>query len=270
MDLIIKPERAYISCFSEKGAFDLGSTNCAIGNIIVWLGAEFPEVCHMNSKEYAALTIKRIMSYDSERYGDVCGLRILRDEAYSIISFADDLGGEYKISLFLQDVEMWRVRHHVDKAVTPGNWLDVSFKEGLTVNNVASHYEVIYGLLYYYAFNGLKLVKCEHCGRWFATDSLKNKYCTRKSPIERYTHLNCEQAVQNIRQQCGRIRNRIDMKARQTRNGEQFQEWFWSQCNRRNEEIKKSASVERLTEYMAFLKKTEREKGWLNNAPQSF
>ncbi len=263
MDLIIKPEVAYISCFGDKGVFRLGSTSCAIGNIVALLMSEF-QISHLNNDEYAALVIRRVMNQEPECYKNVFGMKMSSSCACSIISFADSFDGKDKISLSLQDVEVWRVRHHVNKAVTPGNWLDVSYKEGLSIYNLTSNYEIIYGFLYYYAFNGLKLVKCEHCGRWFATDSLKNKYCTRNSPIERYSHLKCEQAVQNIRQQCGRMRNRIDAKARQTRNGEAFQDWFWKQCNKRNEEIRKTASAESLTEYLTFLKQVESKKKWLD------
>lgn len=136
------------------------------------------------------------------------------------------------------------------------------------MDGVTSVCEIAYALLYYYAMNGLNLVKCEHCGRWFATDSFKHKFCNRKSPVPGYDKLNCEQAVQNIRQQCARVRNRVDTKARLTAatGGSPFQDWFWQECNRRTEAIKKQASAERQIEYLSFLKEAENSKAWLDNS----
>lgn len=59
---------------------------------------------------------------------------------------------------------------------------------------------------------------CAHCGKPFCVpichETSNTKYCKRLSPCVlsdklSYTHLPCEQAVRNIRQQLGRMRKRI-------------------------------------------------------------
>lgn len=95
----------------------------------------------------------------------------------------------YKVELTMQDVELWRIRRHITNSVIPDDWLNIDYSKGLRMTNIQSIYDVVYGLLYYYAINGLKLAKCEHCGQWFATTSFKNKYCSRKSNFPGYEHL---------------------------------------------------------------------------------
>ena len=65
--------------------------------------------------------------------------------------------------------------------------------------------EVIFALWHYLIFHGYtKFNKCHHCETYFATTTLKQKYCTRNSPYEGYTDLNCEQAVRDILQKLNR------------------------------------------------------------------
>lgn len=59
--------------------------------------------------------------------------------------------------------------------------------------------DVIYGYLYFCAFNHIKLKKCAHCGKWFTTETFKKKYCDRMSPVERYSHLQCRRAAEDWR-----------------------------------------------------------------------
>lgn len=56
----------------------------------------------------------------------------------------------------------------------------------------------IWHALIFHGYN--KFVKCQHCGKYFVTNSFRNKYCSRKSPITKYSHLNCEQASRNASQ----------------------------------------------------------------------
>lgn len=137
----------------------------------------------------------------------------------------------------------------------------------LRMTNIQSIYDVVYGLLYYYAINGLKLAKCEHCGQWFATTSFKNKYCSRKSNFPGYEHLPCEQAVRNILQRCGRTKNRIETKMRAVSyshpNIDVFCESFCKTCDNLYYQAKSSPTKENLKNYMDFLYRTDKERGWL-------
>ena len=126
--------------------------------------------------------------------------------------------------------------------------------------------------LYYYAYHEYKLVRCKHCGKWFATKTLKKEYCDRVSPcfgniVGGKTPLSCEQAVRNILQKCGRMKNRIETKTQQTVTGQlhtnPFLEKFNSQCMPLYVTAKKFPTVNNLTSYYNFLKDTEKERGWI-------
>ncbi len=278
MDLTISKQECVLSLDIPNG-YILGTPNNALGNIISVLNDEFPGVAELSSSEYANLIASSITS-GVKQVKEIWGLKCTPDQVFNINEFLNNSDrwseiskngvkekGKFKIDLTLQDVEIWRVRHHIKKSATPSDWLNIDYSQGLIINDVTSIYDVVYGLLYYYAFNGLKLVKCEHCGRWFATSTLKNKYCSRKSTFPGYTHLNCEQAVRNIMQNCGRIKNRIDIKAAATPTAQlhtnAFVNDFFKQCEPLYLSVKESPTVENLSKYHAFLKKTEKERGWI-------
>lgn len=55
--------------------------------------------------------------------------------------------------------------------------------------------DVIFAILHYLLLNDYKFRKCEHCEKYFATQTFKQKYCMRNSPLTGYTHLDCATAV---------------------------------------------------------------------------
>lgn len=55
--------------------------------------------------------------------------------------------------------------------------------------------DVIFAILHYLLLNDYKFRKCEHCEKYFATKTLKQKYCMRNSPLTGYKHLDCATAV---------------------------------------------------------------------------
>ena len=73
--------------------------------------------------------------------------------------------------------------------------------------------DIIFSNIHFALNNGYKFIQCAHCGRWFFKSggviNSRTKYCKRKSPFKGYEHLECEQAVRNINQQCSRIKKRI-------------------------------------------------------------
>lgn len=273
MDVIITTQKVTIHV-SQTKAYSLKSTLNAFGNLVAELENKFPEIRNISGDEYGNMIVDRLSnklsgSADGEEHiENLWGLNISADNAYGVLNFADFFDGSNKIKLTMQAVEIWRIRHFVEKSASPLDWFNASYDAGIHMDGVTSVCDIAYALLYYYAMNGLNLVKCEHCGRWFATDSFKHKFCNRRSPVPGYDKLNCEQAVQNIRQQCARVRNRIDTKAGLTAatGGSPFQDWFWHECNRRTEAIKKQASAERQIEYLGFLKDAENSKAWLDNS----
>jgi len=69
--------------------------------------------------------------------------------------------------------------------------------------------DAVFSILHFLALGRYKFKKCLHCGKYFATQTDKQKYCLRNSPYPGYTHLNCEQAVRNISQDFKRSYKRI-------------------------------------------------------------
>ena len=83
--------------------------------------------------------------------------------------------------------------------------------------------------------------------------------------------MNCEQAVRNIKQQCGRKKNRIETKANNAINLKRysvvssFVDYFVNECYVFLDEISKKNSAENLSNYLLFLDRVEKGKEWLNN-----
>lgn len=58
--------------------------------------------------------------------------------------------------------------------------------------------DIPFSVLHYLLIHGYKIRKCEHCEKYFATKSLKTKYCMRNSPCKGHENLNCAEAVDHI------------------------------------------------------------------------
>ena len=95
---------------------------------------------------------------------------------YDLTMFID---GKKVLSPTLQDIEELRISHRMTT-----NYLPVSIedKDSMRFANLKTVTHVMIAALYYYAYNEYKLARCKHCGRWFATKTLKEEYCDGISP----------------------------------------------------------------------------------------
>lgn len=131
--------------------------------------------------------------------------------------------------------------------------------------------DIVFSTVHFALENGYKFTQCQHCGKWFFKSSSRKdsntKYCKRNSPVPDYAHLNCEQAVRNIKQQCARVKNRIETKIQLAEKGtySYFIIDFQNQCEVYKDKIKECPTVENLTDYMSFLDKVEKDREWINN-----
>lgn len=60
--------------------------------------------------------------------------------------------------------------------------------------------DVMFAILHYLIMNNyFEVRKCNHCGKLYYYNHCSNIYCKRNSPYGKYTHLECEKAVRNIK-----------------------------------------------------------------------
>ena len=73
-----------------------------------------------------------------------------------------------------------------------------------------SQADIIFSIFHFLVLCKYKFKKCEHCGKYFATQTLKQMYCYRNSPYPKYEHLECSDAVKDIKQNLRRMRRKIE------------------------------------------------------------
>ena len=123
---------------------------------------------------------------------------------------------------------------------------------------------VIIALLYFYAVNGYKLTRCKHCGRWFATKTLKELYCSKQSPYPGYERYSCGAAVKIIKDKLEkkrlseyeRLRQRADEYGINSKHYAAFNS-FYETCIDFKTKLKHGASVELLQAYKNYLYDSE-------------
>lgn len=196
--LTISKDRVLITVFEQEGYYDLGSLECAFGNVIDMLESEFPveEIGYSKVEYLVKISIDGLN--DKCKAKNIWGMHENGAVMYTIYEF---LGERKSLSVSWQDVEKLRINNCLTTNYLPINHFD--YDKGMEFRDVKSVIEVVYCMLYYYAYYNMKLVKCQHCGRWFATKTLKEKYCKRISPcfgkiITGKVPLNCEATVRNI------------------------------------------------------------------------
>ncbi len=140
--------------------------------------------------------------------------------------------------------------------------LEEAFKQRLE-NNIIYLYDcfslrdVIFAILHYLTIHDYKFTKCMHCGRYFTTKNLKQKYCKRTSPYINYKEENlkpdkeCEEAVRLIQK---RLRERrINLYKDFNENKDKDDQKFLNEYRPYEDEIKKYPTLKNLRKYEYFL-----------------
>jgi len=133
-------------------------------------------------------------------------------------------------------------------------------KDGITVYSCSDLQQAVFSILHFLIVNGFKFSFCEHCGRQYATKSLKVIYCNRKSTFSGYERYSCGEAVTKIKDSLEkrrktvyeRLRVRADEYLYSSKYGEQLRD-FQNKCTEYKAIIKKAASVSNLQEYSSYL-----------------
>lgn len=100
---------------------------------------------------------------------------------YKLINSRDTLKFTFK------DVEELRLYYHFESYQYNDSFFDdyeysLPNEQAVTFKNLNTITQVLCSALYYYTLNGYKINRCKHCGKWFATKTLKEIFCKRNSP----------------------------------------------------------------------------------------
>lgn len=153
---------------------------------------------------------------------------------------------------------------------------------GATVYHCSDLQQVAFSILHFLILNGFKFASCKHCGRLYATKTLKIKYCNRKSTFKGYEEYSCDEARNRIVDSLEKRRKSVYEWLRQRSDGRQYGftprseyrkygealDIFSNKCNDFKAAIKEAASIENLQRYSEYLysgeglpKRYERIKG---------
>jgi len=132
--------------------------------------------------------------------------------------------------------------------------------------------EIAFSVFFHQVTKGYKFSPCQHCGKYFATKTLKQKYCKRKSPYKSYEHKECEPAVKNIKKrQADRKKSVYDSFYSNIayKNNQDRLNCFMGKCDVFKDDIKKLASVENLLKYDNYLYDPNLKVRWSRNAEKN-
>jgi hypothetical protein len=143
--------------------------------------------------------------------------------------------------------------------------------------------DIITALFHYYIITGYKFSTCRHCGREFATQTMKTIYCNRISPYKnKYSQKgkkaeanNCYDTVHNYKQLAKQQKNKLSFYLRhsprhtgdKSRNSEDEQDInlyyeFMDLCTSFETAIKKEPTPKNFKRYFDFLDKTKKNEAW--------
>lgn len=137
-------------------------------------------------------------------------------------------------------------------------------KKGVTVYHCSDLPQVAFSILHFLILDGYKFSNCKHCGRLYATKTLKTVYCNRKSLYSGYEQYSCKDAVKHINDTLEkrrkvvyeRLRVKADEYGYHSKYGEVFRT-FQNRCTNYKTTIKKIASVDNLQQYNRYLQSGE-------------
>lgn len=246
-------EKDYLYLQNKDGAFR-NSTLHFWGNALAMLENAFPASDYEKPEFWVANFVKA--ANDDQKATMIWGMQEFGNALYSMYTFID---GRNIIKITREDIERLRITHNMTANFLPTNLADIS--EGMRFDNLSDVTQVLIAILYYYEYHGYSLVKCKHCGKWFATKSQKNEYCGRTSPC--YNLVVCGKKVLSSKRTCndavGIIKQRLADRRKQIYN-KWYAEGLEDECFELNERfyeyktaIKENPTVETITACMEYL-----------------
>lgn len=226
-----------------------------LGDLIHKLETTFPKVACKYPYEYDITSLRKHMMDNITR-----DIRIydLPEDSSSLINFYEFINEESGSSLKMDQVEKFRIEHHISTAPIVRQSEDgVEF----ILEDVNWFTQIIYALLYYYALNGYRIKCCRFCGKWYAfkDEKAQKNYCNR--PFT-YTDWNgkektfpcCQDAREKIKARCDRRSKQIyDVLYSREGFANKNLDSFLSCRDEHLIEIKKNPSFENIVKYEQYL-----------------
>lgn len=196
-------------------------------------------------------TLREFEEYRS-RYG--VALEFKKGESAEIYSIFNTPAEIWSFKILSKKFDQWRI---FDKDIADNTEF---LPDVFHYDSCRTMIDFTFALVHYLVFNECKITKCAHCGHFFATKNLKEKYCTRNSPFAGYESYSCKNAVKAIKDMLDKKRiseyERLRVKAAEyganSRHNQVFND-FCVSCGGYKAALKKGASVELLQEYKEFL-----------------
>lgn len=107
-----------------------------------------------------------------------------------------DLRFSYQFVILHRDGHITPMLDGFYKTETPSN--EKLREDHCCIYTCPSMRDVPFSIMHYLFLNDYKIRKCEHCGKYFATKNLKQKYCPRMSPYKGFECQPCGKAVDHI------------------------------------------------------------------------
>lgn len=237
---------------SETGF--IGSIECAFGNLCFFLESKM-NPCQFTPSDILEHTLNALNGHD--QIESIFGMPV---SIFSINHILHDwFNGMTHIFFSMKQLDIMRISSNVTENHKPITHEDYEYKDGMQFK-INSVLDLLFSLLYFYTFEGLKLKRCHHCGKWFATPTLKTDYCPRISPCSELTIagkplLNakepCKQAVKTIRQRF--LSRKESIRQNFTANHPERLNDFYNQCADYLARYDKAPTIENIIAFHSYL-----------------
>lgn len=250
LSITIGEEKTIVENSNTYDRYTLKTTNF-FGDVYTKLEEHFP---HFKSEDLPYKIIEHVRNKIAGRQVNDVHIFGCIEIGTSLNDLINFINNKEVLSPTIKDIERMRIEQSMGTTYLPSGITEDSIRfEGL--QNVS---QVMVAALYYYAFNEYKIIRCKHCGKWFATKTLKEQYCKRESPclgtiIKGKAPIPCEQAVQNIRQKQRRRYNNIYHYLYSYAKEQREIDYFVTQAQIFKDEIKNNPSPHNFQAYETFL-----------------
>lgn len=135
--------------------------------------------------------------------------------------------------------------------------------------------DMVAAIIHYYMVYGFKVIPCKHCGRIFATQSLKTVYCNRISPYQNnfsQKKSREEPCKDTVKREIQFLRKKKDRLLDRVRNSSDVMRGYtedvynnlWRECTQYMDLVRKSPTPENFEKFNYYLESVSQKKEWKN------